>query len=176
MEERLNRIDSMADSIRNLFGEDLPKIVCFNEIVSKLEGEIQEEDNNINTSYIIKKDDTFIIRVSEKLNEKEKRLMLAFELGNLFIHMGYKVEPEKWNGYENDKIYVNDSEYKDEISLLFGVAFLTPKRSFIDIMKENYEGDGIYNIKSVAEYFNVEEKVIVVRGRNLGLLAKGESN
>ena len=39
-------------------------------------------------------------------------------------------------------------------------------------MKENYNGDGVYDIKQVSEYFKVEENIIASRGKSLGLLAK----
>lgn len=172
MEVRLNIIDNMAENIRTIIlDDDEVKFVDMEEVVLKLKGEIHEVDD-INKSCILKNGDSFVIKLSKKLNEKQKRLWAAFELGNLFINMGYKIEPQNFEKYDDGIAFNSENEYQDELALLFGIAFLTPKKLFISKMKENYDGEGIYNIKSVADYFNVEEKVIVFRGRNLGLLAK----
>ncbi|MBW4862148.1 MAG: ImmA/IrrE family metallo-endopeptidase [Paeniclostridium sp.] len=174
MEERLNIIDDMADGIRDIIlGENKEKIVDIEDVVSKLDGEIYEVDD-INKSCILKKGDSFVIKLSKNLNEKQKRLWAAFELGNLFINMGYKIDPENFKKYNDGVEFNSEDEYEDELALLFGIAFLIPKKLFISKMKENYDGEGIYNIKNVADYFNVQEKVVVFRGRNLGLLAKGD--
>ena len=86
--------------------------------------------------------------------------------------MGYKVHKEKFNTYKEGRIYDIEMEQNYEITLLFAIALLTPRKLFIEKMKENYEGDRIYNIKNVAEYFNVDEDVIAMRGKNLGLLVR----
>ena len=175
MEKILNTIDNIADSLRNILinmeDSEIKKIGKIEEIVKNYGGDI-EEDDTIFRSCIIKKNDSFIIKVSSKLKEKQKRLWIAFELGNLFLNMGYEIDEEKFNKYEEDKIYYNETEYGYDIALLFAISFLTPKKSFIDKMKENYKGDGVYNIQKVAEYFEVDEDVIAIRGKNLGLLAK----
>ena len=173
MKKFLKAIDDIADSTRFILtNKEDDKIERIEDIVINNGGYI-EEDDTLSRSCIIKKNNNkFIIKISPKLKEKQKRLWIAFELGNLFIHMGYKVHKEKFNTYKEGRIYDIEMEQNYEITLLFAIALLTPRKLFIEKMKENYEGDRIYNIKNVAEYFNVDEDVIAMRGKNLGLLVR----
>lgn len=174
MDKILNTIDNIAEAVRHISikkDKDITDIENIDDIVTGIGGNI-EDDDTILRSCIIKKDNSFIIKVSPKLSQKQKRFWVAFELGNLFINMGYKINEDKFGKYKNNEIYHNDTEYGYDIALLFATAFLTPKKLFIKKMKENYKGDGVYDIKQVSEYFKVEENIIASRGKSLGLLAK----
>lgn len=177
MESILNTIDVIANSMRHILidekKDEIKKVGNIEKLIINNNGRI-EEDDTISRSCIIKKKDSFIIKISPKLKENQKRLWIAFELGNLFLNMGYKIDEEKFNTYKEDTIYNIETGDGYDIALLFAIAFLTPQKPFIDKMKENYKGDGVYNIKNVAGYFEVDEEVIVIRGKNLGLLAKDD--
>lgn len=174
MEERLNTIESLSEVIKTSLKIGYEEnIIDIEKVVESVQGKV-EIDASVEISSLIKKTDAFIIKVSDKLTEKQRRLWIAFELGNLFIYMGYKFDESRFESFKDGATYKSENNFRNENSILFAMAFLAPKKLFISKMKENYDGDGIYNIPSVAEYFNLEEEVIVIRGRNLGLLAKGD--
>lgn len=166
-------IEDMTKIVRGISDNDLKSLDSIIDIVNRLGGAIEEKEE-INLSNLIKNEGTFIISISSRLNDKDKKLWITFELGNLFINMGYLVDKEKWNTYKNNEMYINESKNDDRLALLFAISLLTPRDEFINKMKEYYEGNGIYNIKKVAEYFNIEDKIVEIRGINLGLLAKGK--
>ncbi|MBS5953549.1 MAG: hypothetical protein KIB53_06970 [Paraclostridium bifermentans] len=166
-------IEDMTDIIRRTCNIDLKTLDNMKDIVNELGGEIKEKES-VNLSNITKRNEGFTIIISSRLKDESKKLWIAFELGNLFINMGYLVDHQKWDSYRVDEVYINESKNDDRVALLFAISLLTPRDEFISKMKEYYKGDGIYNIKKVAEYFNLEEKIVEIRGINLGLLAKGK--
>lgn len=128
------------------------------------------EDNNIEAK-ISKKDDTFEIEILENKPEMRRRFSIAHELGHLFLHMGYLIDPDKWSEVKDykDSVFYRDGYSQEEYEANeFAGAFLMPEEEFKKISKEHLT-NGYYDIEKIAEYFKVSTQAASMRGRWLGI-------
>ncbi len=168
------RINDAADAIREVFKIETP-IENIEEIVRDLHGRVERKPSLSEAveGKIYRLNSGFVIEVPENKNEYREKFTIAHELGHLFLHMGYLIDNEIWN-QNKDNVYfrkeIGEMEYQAHE---FAAALLMPRKIFFEVMNNNYEGNGIYNIDNVAKYFKVSVEAATNRGRWLGILAWG---
>ena len=90
------QIDQLAGSIQKVYRIDIP-IDDMEKVVKTLGGTI-EVDSNIIDGKIQKTRQSFkIILGNYDFNSPRNRFTIAHELGHLFLHMGYKIDVDRWN-------------------------------------------------------------------------------
>ena len=96
---------------------------------------------------------------------------IAHELGHLFLHMGYLVNPDKWNAideyYDSPKYRQGYSEEEYEANQFAG-AFLMPEKEYRQFVIE-YSKDNRINVNLIANHFNVSFDAALTRGKWLGI-------
>ena len=169
-----NYINQIAEVIANDWvNQTTNRIINLDQLVINLGGTIINDSNLSFYDGIITKigDRQFEIRIASHSSEERKRFTIAHELGHLFIHMGYIVNDVLWQDIPVGQSYqrgdYNETEYgANEIA----AGLLMPISEFKRIIYENHQ-NGYFNIRAIADYFNVSEQAAINRGRWLGVFS-----
>lgn len=167
-----NYINQIASKLISALHIEIP-IVNLEDVVSQLGG-IIVENKSLNDAYdgTIKKtgESSFEIAISPYQSAKRKKFTIAHELGHLFLHMGYLLDPDLWN-VQDEKIYrrfgTNEEEYQANE---FAAALLMPREEFEKTVSELAEGNRI-DVQQVANHFMVSVSAAKNRGYFLGLFS-----
>ncbi len=169
--ERRQRIENFADEIRSVLKVSIP--VNMQQVINTLNGELKAvtfEDSSI-SGRIQKVGKVFEISYNAEHSQLRSEFTIAHELGHLFLHMGYLVNPEKWNSideyYDSPKYRQGYSEEEYEANHFAG-AFLMPQSEYKNFIKENSVNNRI-DINLIAEHFNVSFDAAFTRGKWLGI-------
>ncbi len=92
--------------------------------------------------------------------------MIAHELGHLFLHMGFRINDDKWNNQMKGFYRNNDAETNYQANE-FAKAFLMPEEEYGEILNRYTKGNRV-NIKEVANHFHVAINIAASRGQLLG--------
>lgn len=132
--EMRKMINSLAEDVILQYNIKVP-IDDINDVVKTLGGTIIE-DNSINllaigNSSICKSANGFTICLYSFQSEKKKRLVIAHELGHLFLHMGYGIDEELWKQQDIGEYY-GKGAFIEEVYQAneFAAAFLMPECRF----------------------------------------------
>ena len=168
--ERRQAIESLADSIRTQLNVSTP--VNMQKVIENLNGEllpITFDDSTI-SGKIQKKGNSFEISYNAEQSPHRIDFTIAHELGHLFLHMGYLIDPDKWNSIneycDSPKYRQGYSEEEYEANQFAG-AFLMPKDEFRTFVLDNSKDHKI-KIKKIAEHFGVSFDAALTRGKWLG--------
>lgn len=167
---RRREINRIAEKVRAALElDEIPFPV--DDAVDRLGGTVEDTSGDDFEAMVQKRgDDSFRIVVSEQ-GENRRRFCIAHEIGHLFLHMGYIVDPEKWDGID---------EYKDSPKYRFGfseeeyeahefaAALLMPETEFRKVVKKNTKGNQV-NLEPVASHFKVSTQAAKIRGQWLGM-------
>ncbi|MEM5008350.1 ImmA/IrrE family metallo-endopeptidase [Priestia megaterium] len=169
--ERRAYIAEVANTIREAMEINYP--VDLEKLVENLGGKLSYEnylEENME-AMITKKDNSFEITIDRNKAEKRRRFSIAHEIGHLFLHMGYLVNPEKWN---NSNEYVDSVYYRFGYSIEeseaneFAACLLMPANEFRKVAYNNLD-NGQFNIQPIADYFDVSQEAAINRGKFIGL-------
>lgn len=165
-------INRLAETIRE--GLDLDMPIDIEEAVNRLGGTLSASALDDKIEALVRKNgDRFEIVIHNDKPNPRKRFSIAHELGHLFLHMGYLVDPGKWGKAE---------EYKDSVYYRFGfgieedeanefaAAFLMPEREFREAIAGNSKG-GKCAIANVANVFDASKSAVIRRGQLLGIFS-----
>ena len=164
-------INELAEHISESLDLSIP--VSLEQVVAKLGGELSRQKLPESVDAIIyKMGDAFQIVISEDSKAGNRdRFSIAHELGHLFLHMGYLIDPEKW---------ASTPEYKDSVYLRYGyseeefeanefaAALLMPRSAYAAAV-EKYTVAGRCDVAKLADHFQVSKKAALIRGRWLGI-------
>ena len=172
MIENQYEIDKIATKIRAILNISYDNF-NLNEIIKKLGGTITFNSFCDSESKVMKtSSNSFEIQLNNTLNSANISFSIAHELGHLFLHMKYLINPTFWESIPNDSSHVCKNNLPYSISEseanLFAVSFLMPKDEFIKIADKTSDNSYYYPSK-IAEYFNVTIQSAKIRGKTLGL-------
>lgn len=120
-----------------------------------------------------KSGDKFLIQLTESASEQRDRFSVAHELGHLFLHMGYMVDPRAWNAINEyfDSPMNREGHSEEELEAHeFAATFLMPEDEFREVARKNLLRDS-YNVSEIAKAFDVSVPAARNRGRWLGLFS-----
>ena len=149
-------IDNLAEAVIDAYGITIP-IDNIEDVVKKIGGEIVEKADldDLYDGTIRKVDQSsFSIVISPFQSEGRKAFTVAHELGHLFLHMGFGVDPDLWSR-QNDTIYRR---------------FGTSEQEYLSELLRNKTDDGKVCISEIADYFHVSNAAAGNRGKFLGYL------
>lgn len=161
-------INSFAQDIINLYNIQVP-IQNINEVVSVLGGRIEENTSIDGNGNIRRENDGFVICISPLQNPQSKRFIMAYELGHLFLHMGYQINKALWNKQKNLACYKSNDISLEYQANEFAMAFLMPQKEYKE-MVDQHVVDNKVKINELADYFDVPTLVAFNRGKDLGYL------
>lgn len=158
-----------ADKVRQFFDISTP-VSDINAAVRKLGGTIEfdEKLSEFSDGGIRKTGEvSFCIYVSPHQSAERRNFSVAYELGHLFLQMGFMTNPEKWENQKRERFCNNPYGVEELMAREFAYAFLMPEKEYIHIMKKCSDYKTIH-INKMAEYFHVPTDIIKNRGRSLG--------
>lgn len=168
MSDELNDIiNNLTEDIIDVYNIQIP-IKNIEDVVTILGGCV-EEDNNVCSSEIKRRNDSFVIYVSVDLMPDRKRFAIAQELGHLFLHMGYKISPSLWSKQKNMAYYISKSPLEEYQANEFANALLMPKTEYKKILDKCTTGNKVAT-REIAEYFGVSVSAASTRGKSLRYL------
>jgi len=170
---QINKIaEQIRDAVKYTPGTDLQ------DIIYKLNGEIcftenLHVENNPVDAKIEKNNNSFKISININQHNNRNNFSIAHELGHLFLHMGYLINPKLWNESTtySDSVYFRYGYSEEEYEANeFAAAFLMPESEFKEYIDANKEEHSV-DIEKVANYFNVSIQAAETRGKWLRLFS-----
>jgi Zn-dependent peptidase ImmA (M78 family) len=169
-------IEKLTENIREVY--DLHSPLDFDSFIKELGGEYEEIDDWVQEEAVIEKtkEDSFIIRLQANKPERRKRFSIAHELGHLFIHMGYRLDDEKWQKFNIGEGFprFGNSEQERETHY-FAASLMMPADEFRKACEENSgknsDGKKVCHLQKVADVFQVSNDAALDRGKALGIFA-----
>lgn len=170
-QSRRQQINELAETI--LATCDLSVPVDVRTAVQRLRGQLAFVPDADFEAKIEKTPTGFKITLPEYGFENRDRFSIAHELGHLFLHMGYLMDPNRWNSIKDfkDSVYYRQGFSLEESEANeFAGAFLMPRDEFITVARQHQTGNS-FNVTGIAEHFHVSPIAAATRGRFLGLFA-----
>lgn len=172
--QRRKEINRLADHVRQALRLAPP--IDVDNAVRELGGKIDTLSLNAEEEAMIEKigEDSFLIKIRQQTStEARRRFSVAHELGHLFIHMGYLIEPVKWTmtGPYFDSVRFRRGHSEEEYEANeFAGAFLMPAKEFREVAEKHRQGNA-YSIVPIARQFDVSVEAASTRGRWLGIFS-----
>jgi Zn-dependent peptidase ImmA (M78 family) len=146
------------------------------EAIQKLGGKSDAdiEDESIDAFIAKDGDNSFYIHINSNKPQRRTNFTLAHELGHLFLHMGFIINPEKWKNLEkyDDSVFFRSSRYSLEEfeANEFAGSFLMPEKEFIDCANLHLDTErNSYNLEPISDCFEVSQDSVILRGKRLGI-------
>ncbi|GAB7081300.1 ImmA/IrrE family metallo-endopeptidase [Megalodesulfovibrio paquesii] len=159
----------------NVFSKlNLSTPVNVDSVVKQLGGEIiQSTDSSYEARIQKNGDQGFTIELNDSAisHDGRRRFTIAHELGHLFLHMGYIINPEKWNRIDTytDSPYYRQGYTEEEMEAHeFAAALLMPTQQFTPVFLAVPEFRTA--ITNAAIHFGVTDKAAKTRAKWLGLM------
>ncbi len=166
------KIQALAEKIHEKLNLSIP--VDLQVVTRQLEGELIEADlEDLIDAKIEKSGDAFKIFVNSNKPKLRNNFSIAHELGHLFLHMGYLVNPGKWSRVNTytDSVYYRFGHDSEELEAHeFAAAFLMPAAKYKSVVKE-FTQNGLCEIAKVAQRFGVSDEAALNRGRWLKMFS-----
>lgn len=163
-------IENLVQDIIKTYEIEIP-ILNIDALVSKLGGRVEElPDYKYAYSDGVKKDgEGFVICIFPYQDKQKRTFRIAQEIGNLFLNMGFKTNPDLWNSQIEGEIYRTKTTEENFRYIDFAYTLLMPKDEYIRIAKEYTHGKTV-ETKKIAEHFGVNVSDASRRGIMLGYL------
>lgn len=164
-------IDNLAEKIINAYNIQIP-IIDMKEVIKSIGGRIMYKNNYyelINGNIIKTHDRKFDILLPILNKNSNNNFTIAYNLGHIFLHMGYRTDFLLWNKIIIDKQYKFISSKQEKQSEYFALSLLMPKNIFLKIFCK-YSDDNTVDMTEVANYFNVSISQSRRRASFLGLI------
>lgn len=96
-------------------------------------------------------------------------MIIAQQLGHLFLHMGYQTNHDLWNHQKEGRFQEKNDPEQARQANSFAFALLMPEKEYRKMIDLNSEGL-LVQTKNIAEYFGVSLAAAAQRGRGLNIL------
>ena len=164
-------IDNLAEVIIKAYGITIP-IHNIDAVVKRMGGSVNEQiglDDLYDGTIRKTGHDSFSIVISPFQSQQRKAFTVAHELGHLFLHMGFQIDPVVWEN-QDDTVYRRFGSSEQEYQANeFAAALLMPRKEYLEVLQNNIK-NGRVDISAVASYFHVSNAAAGNRGRFLGYL------
>lgn len=164
-------IDNLAEVIIKAYDITIP-IHNIDTVVKRMGGRVKEQiglDDLYDGTIRKTGRDSFSIVISPFQSQQRKAFTVAHELGHLFLHMGFQIDPVVWEN-QDDTVYRRFGSSEQEYQANeFAAALLMPRKEYLEVLQNNIK-NGRVDISAVASYFHVSNAAAGNRGRFLGYL------
>lgn len=169
--ELIRQIDDISLELRRILGLPVTadqfdefEPILYNDLVEKIQAVFSNVrvvcDAQSTTSYMLKIDDIVEIHVGTDMPYEDRIDSLMHEMAHFVLH-AENIKPNvpvgKYTGTVTQETEAN----------CFSRAFLVPQTFFIKALTLCSRNDGSVAIRKLADYFKVQESLIIERGRDL---------
>lgn len=165
-------INNLAQQVIKVYNITIP-ITNIDDVVRAIGGTIIEKNNfdDLCDGTIIKDgENSFRIAISPHQSAQRRVFTIAHELGHLFLHMGYRTNPDLWEVQDQRVFRRFGSSEQEYQANEFAAALLMPKEIYRCVLMDNAINNRA-DMSIVAKYFNVSQAAAINRGKFLGYLA-----
>lgn len=169
-----DEIAELAETLRESLNLSSPVNVV--GAVEMLGGEILEDeslDDEGVEALVRKHTDAFQIVLQKRKPPLRKRFSIAHEIGHLFLHMGYLLDPDLWIGadeYRDSVYYRYGHGIEEDEANEFAACLLMPEKEFRSLLAK-HRNQMAEATDALADHFQVSKDAICTRGKRLGLLS-----
>jgi hypothetical protein len=169
--KKSSEIVALAEVVRESLELEVPIDVA--EAVNRLGGRLCEVEvaPGEPEATVRRTGERFEITIKKSPWSARNRFSVAHELGHLFLHMGYLVNPDAWGSSSEyrDSIYYRFGYGVEEAEAnLFAAAFLMPEEEFRNAVNELGSREPIA-VKDLANRFKTSAAATLKRGQELGV-------
>lgn len=173
--DEIRKIEELSEYVLDKCNVKIP-ITNIEKLVEKIGGKVVYDNLEFDSSCIEKIDDKyFLIKINTNddwfmRHYEDKnyiKRIIAYELGHLFLYMGYKTNNELWKSIPIKKEYHTHLLELDNI-LIFRDSLFMPRNDFARIIEEYKTKDNTIDPQKIADYFNIGYGDAINRGRILG--------
>ena len=171
-------INHLTEDIIKLYDIKIP-IKDIDDIVEKLGGKVvntPELHHKMENCYVKKHKDAFVILVDDRVkNSPDRTMLIARELGYLFLFMGYQTNRKLWNEWPDDTVYKRNYAFRAEdikkewMAYDFALSLIMPEDEYRKIT-DQYTNENKIETRKIAEYFHVDLAAACHRGEKLGII------
>lgn len=163
-------IDHLAQDIIDQYHIEIP-IQDIDQVVQTIGGRVEEDREKYckYCDFISKEGNSFVIYISPYYKPERRKMIIAQQLGHLFLHMGYQTNHDLWNQQKEGRFHEKNGPEQARQASRFAYALFMPEDAYRNIVNHNLQGN-IVHTKNVAEYFGVSTAAASLRGRELGVL------
>lgn len=171
-------INHLTEDIIKLYNIKIP-IEDIDAVVEKLGGKVvytSKIHNKMENCYVMKHGDSFAVLVDDRIKDSSnKNMLIARELGNLFLFMGYQTNRKLWDEFPDERVYKTNYMFREEdvkkewMAHDFGLALMMPEEEYRKIADQYTNNEKIETLK-IANYFHVDLASARFRGEKLGII------
>lgn len=160
----------LTQDIIDLYHIQIP-IQDIDEAVKMFGGRVEEDREKYckYCDFISKERDSFAIYISPYYKFERRKMIIAQQLGHLFLHMGYQTNHDLWNHQKEGRFQEKNDPEQARQANSFAFALLMPEKEYRKMIDLNSEGL-LVQTKNIAEYFGVSLAAAAQRGRGLNIL------
>ena len=160
----------LTQDIIDLYHIQIP-IQDIDEAVKMFGGRVEEDREKYckYCDFISKERDSFAIYISPYYKSERRKMIIAQQLGHLFLHMGYQTNHDLWNHQKEGRFQEKNDPEQARQANSFAFALLMPEKEYRKMIDLNSEGL-LVQTKNIAEYFGVSLAAAAQRGRGLNIL------
>ncbi|MDD5139069.1 MAG: ImmA/IrrE family metallo-endopeptidase [Verrucomicrobiales bacterium] len=169
--KKSSEISTLAEVVRESLELRVPIDIV--EAVNRLGGTVKEVETAPGEpeATVRRTGERFEITIKKNHLPARNRFSVAHELGHLFIHMGYLVNPDTWGHSSEycDSVYHRFGFNIEEAEAnLFAAAFLMPEEEFRRAANELRDKRN-NPVKELANHFKTSASATLKRGQELGV-------
>ena len=170
---RRREINEFAEQVRHAL--DLRSPIDMERVVRTLGGSVKyTRPHELPYEAIVeKKDGSFVISLTRDKAPTRRNFSIAHEVGHLLLHMGYIVDPKKWEQISNyeDSVRARYGYSEEELEANeFAGALLMPRDEFLKAAERHFDGEK-YDVGKVAGHFGISSQAAKTRGQWLNVFA-----
>ena len=167
-------ISDLTNTLRESLNLQVP--IDVRGAVERLGGELIEGSAlDVSVEALVRrKMDSFQIVLHDNKPDRRKRFSIAHEMGHLFLHMGYLINPELWgtmDEYKDSVYYRYGHGVEEDEANEFAACLLMPESEFRAALSKCTEDPNTV-LETLSERFDVSKEAVSIRARNLGLLPR----
>ena len=171
-------INHLTEDIIKLYNIKIP-IENIDAVVEKLGGKVVNTfvlHHKMENCYVKKQGNSFVILIDDRIkNSPDRTILIARELGNLFLFMGYQTNRKLWDEFPDERVYKTNYMFRSEdvkkewMAHDFGLALTMPEEEYRKIT-DQYTNDEKVETLKIANYFHVDLASARFRGEKLGVI------
>ena len=149
--DKIRNIEELSEYVLDKYDVKIP-IIDIEELVEKIGGKVVYDNLEFDSSCIEKiNDKSFLIKINTnddwfmKHYEDKNYIqrIIAYELGHLFLYMGYQTNNQLWKSIPIEKEYHTHLQELDNI-LIFRDSLFMPRNDFTKIIEKYKTKDSSY--------------------------------
>lgn len=170
-EEIATFIEELTEKNINVYKIQIP-IINIKEVIRSIGGKIvyvNSYDELVDGNIVKTHDKKFNILLSVLNKNNNNNFTIAYSLGHIFLHMGYRTNFSLWNNIVINKQYKFEFLKQEKQAEYFALSLLMPQTTFLKVFYK-YSNNNMVDMTEVANHFKVSINLARTRAYLLNLI------